>query len=133
MIIDEVFDGDKSQPGIPSNLTTTDDLVKRAILIMQQNIEHPLSTSILCERLQVGRRKLERQFRSALNTSPREADTTIRIEIAKHLLTSTKQTVLQIALQTGFCDTSHLSKVFRLRANVTPDVFRSNTTLPLKH
>ena len=130
MIIDDVFEGKKPQPGIPLGLTTSDDLVKRAILMMQQNMEFPLSTSALCEKLEVGRRKLERQFRGALKISPREADITIRIENAKHLLKSTKQPVSQIALQTGFCDASHLVKVFRRRTDITPDAFRSNVVAP---
>lgn len=125
LIIDDVLEGETSQPVIPLGLTTSNDLVKRAILLMQQNMEYPLGTANLCERLGVGRRKLERHFREALDISPHEADTTIRIEHVKHLLTSTDQSVSQIALQTGFCDASHLIKVFRQRHQVTPDVFRS--------
>lgn len=125
MIIDDVLDGERPQPGVPLDLATSNDLVKQAVLLMQQNMEYPLSTGSLCDRLGVGRRKLERQFRSALDISPHEAGTAIRIAHVKHLLTSTDQSVAQIALQTGFCDASHLIKVFRQKHGVTPDVFRS--------
>lgn len=128
MIIDDVLEGEKPQPGIPLDLTTSNDLVKQAILVMQQNMEYPLSTQALCKRLGVGRRKLERQFRSALNISPHEADTTIRLAQVKHMLTSSDYSVSQIALQTGFCDASHLIKVFRRRHQMTPDVFRSTAS-----
>jgi transcriptional regulator GlxA family with amidase domain len=126
MIIDDVLEGEKPQPGIPLVLVTPDDLVKRALLMMQQNIEYPLPIKTLCERLKVGRRKLERQFRRALEISPLEASMMVRIAHVKHLLTTTKLTISQVALQTGFCDASHLIKVFRQRVRITPDVFRSN-------
>lgn len=43
MIIDEALTGERPQPGLPLALTTRDPLVKRALLIMQQTLDTPIS------------------------------------------------------------------------------------------
>src|SRR6516162_4964696 len=42
MIIDDPLTAEKPQPGLPLDLTTDDALVKKALLVMQQNIDAPL-------------------------------------------------------------------------------------------
>ena len=71
---------------------------------MQQSIDAPLSIGRVVAQLGVSRRKLERHFRDALGMTPLEADRLIRVEQAKHLLTTTKRSATQIANETGFCD-----------------------------
>jgi len=74
--------------------------------------------------LGVGRRKLERHFRTALAMTPLEADRLIRIDQAKHLLRTTARSATQVAADTGFCDLPHLIRVFRTAEGMTPDAFR---------
>ncbi len=124
MIIDDVLAGEKPQPGAPLELTTSDDLVKRALLFMQQTMDTPQSIGVIAERLDVGRRQLERRFQSALGITPSEADKLMRIERAKLLMTTTKRSITEIAAETGFCDASHFIRVFKERNGVTPDAFR---------
>lgn len=49
---------------------------------------------------------------------------TRRIERARHLLARTDKSLVQIALDCGFCDQSHFSKAFRRLAGVAPLEFR---------
>ena len=104
MIIDEAMAAEEPQPGMPLALVTDDALVRRALLVMQQSIDAPLSIGRVVAQLGVSRRKLERHFRDALGMTPLEADRLIRVEQAKHLLTTTKRSATQIANETGFCD-----------------------------
>ncbi|WP_282610929.1 GlxA family transcriptional regulator [Pelagibius sp. Alg239-R121] len=127
MIIDDAMAGEKTQPGIPLELTTSDDLVKRVLLFMQQHMDDPPSIGEICQKLEVGRRKLERRFQTALGLSPAEADKLIRIEHAKLLMRSTGRSVSQVAAETGFCDASHFIKVFKDRNGMTPEAYRVET------
>lgn len=124
MIIDEAMAAEKPQPGMPLALVAGDALVRKALLLMQQSIDAPLSIGRLTELLKVSRRKLERHFREALGMTPLEAERLIRIEQAKHLLKTSERSVTQIAADTGFCDLPHLIRVFRGAEGMTPDAFR---------
>ena len=124
MIIDEAMAAERPQPGMPLALATDDALVKKALLVMQQSIDAPLSIGRVVSGLGVSRRKLERHFRDALGMTPSEADRLIRVERAKHLLTTTDRSATRIAADTGFCDLPHLIRVFRAAVGMTPEAFR---------
>lgn len=124
MIIDEAMAAEKPQPGMPLALVADDPLVRKALLLMQQSIDAPLSIGRLVTLLGVSRRKLERHFRAALDMTPLEADRLIRVEQAKHLLRTTGRSATQVAADTGFCDLPHLIRVFRVAEGITPDAFR---------
>jgi transcriptional regulator GlxA family with amidase domain len=130
MIIDEALAGERPQPGIPLELATPDPLVRRALHLMQQSVEAPLPVGRLAARLEVGRRRLERHFRDALGMSPAEADRLIRLERARHLLVHSDRSVTRIAADTGFCDASHLIRVFRAAEGTTPEAFRAAASRP---
>jgi transcriptional regulator GlxA family with amidase domain len=124
MIIDEAMAAEEPQPGMPLALATDDALVRKALLVMQQSIDAPLSIGRVVARLGISRRKLERHFRDALGVTPLEADRLIRVEQAKHLLATTRRSATQIAADTGFCDLPHLIRVFRATEGMTPEAFR---------
>ena len=124
MIFDEAMAADRPQPGLPLELTTADPLVKRALLRIQQALDTPLPVARLAEQLGVSRRKLERHFAAALDLTPTEAARRMRLSQARHLLERGDVPITQIALQTGFCDASHLIRVFREAEGLTPDAWR---------
>jgi len=124
MIIDEAMAAEEPQPGMPLALATGDALVQKALLVMQQSIDAPLSIGRVVARLGVSRRKLERHFREALRMTPLQADRVIRLDQAKHLLRTTERSATRIAADTGFCDLPHLIRVFRASEGTTPEAFR---------
>lgn len=124
LIIDEAMAAEEPQPGMPLALATDDALVRKALLLMQQSIDAPLSITRVVRQLGVSRRKVERHFREALGMTPLEADRLIRVGQAKLLLKTTERSATQIATDTGFCDLPHLIRVFRAQEGVTPDTFR---------
>ena len=126
MIIDEAMAAEQPQPGLPLDLTSRDPLVRRALLMMQQTMEAPLTVARLAERLGVGRRKLERHFAYALGQSPQEVGRRLRLAQARHLLRSGARSVSEIAAETGFCDAPHLIRAFRAESGTTPDAWRRN-------
>ena len=125
MIFDEAMTAERPQPGLPLELVSRDDLVRRALLVMQQSLDTPLTVSDLVERLGVSRRKLERHFTKALALTPLEAGLKIRLAQARLLLERGDRSVTQLAVDTGFCDASHLIRQFRAAEGTTPEVWRN--------
>lgn len=124
MIIDDALRAEKPQPGIPLDLATDDGLVKKALLLMQQNIAAPLSAADVARRLGANRRQLERHFQRAVGMPPTLAYKIMRLEYAEFLLRHTENSVTEVATSTGFCDSSHFIRAFKERRGVTPAVFR---------
>ncbi len=124
MIIDEAMAGDQPQPGFPSDLTARDPTVRKALLRMQQTIANPETIEKLAQDLGIGRRQLERRFRSDLGLSPSRAELRLRLDAARRLLETTARSVTQIAHTTGFCDASHLINTFRAELGLTPAEYR---------
>jgi transcriptional regulator GlxA family with amidase domain len=120
MIIDQALGAEKPQPGIPVDLATTDDVLKKALLQMRQNIETPLTVDEVARRVSLSRRSLERRFEKTLGKSPSDCYLSMRLEQAALLLSRTDQTVAAIATSTGFCDTSHFARIFRQHRGMTP-------------
>ena len=125
MIIDDAMRPEKPQPGIPLELKTEDPMVKRALLLMQQRIDAPLSVTEIARQMGNSKRQLERHFRAALDTSPQAAFLDIRLSFARHLLEATDKSISAIAVECGFCDLSHLSRMFRHRYERRPSEVRS--------
>lgn len=124
LMIDEPMQGDQPQPGLPLELNARDPLVRRALLAMQQNLQAPLPIARIARDLGVGRRKLERHFNADLGIPPADASIRIRLAQARMLLSRSDRTVTRIAEETGFCDASHLIRVFREAEGITPDMWR---------
>ena len=127
LMIDEPMQGDRPQPGLPLELNARDPLVRRALLAMQQNLQAPLSVARIARDLGVGRRKLERHFSADLGVPPADASIRIRLAQARMLLARSDRTVTRIAEETGFCDASHLIRVFREAEGITPDIWRQQS------
>lgn len=124
MIIDEAQTPEDPQPGLPVEFRTSDKLVRKALHLIRQNVATPLTVDRLAAHLDVSRRALERHFGAALQLSPAEAGISVRLSVARHLLSRTERSVTQIAAETGFCDAAHFGKVFRSREGEPPDAWR---------
>ena len=74
-------------------------MVRRALLLMQQRIDTPLSVTEIARQMGNSKRQLERHFRAALNTSPQAAFLDIRLSFARHLLESTDKSISAIAVE----------------------------------
>jgi transcriptional regulator GlxA family with amidase domain len=126
MMFDEAASSESAQPAITLNIPVRDQLVKKALLLMQQHLDVPLSIEDLSARMQIDKRRIERHFRLELNTSPLVVYSQIRLEHAQHLLVETSKSIASIAAESGYCDSSHLGRFFRRRYGVTPQEYRRN-------
>ncbi|WBU53070.1 GlxA family transcriptional regulator [Paracoccus sp. SCSIO 75233] len=124
MMIDDAQAGERPQPGARTGHNPTDALVKRALLLMQQNIQTPLPLGRVAAHLAISRRTLERRFLADIGQSPGQAYLGLRLERALHTLRTTQRPVTEIALSCGFCDAPHLARTLRAEHGITPAQYR---------
>ncbi len=63
-------------------------------------------------------------FKESVGLTPYEYVLKKRIELAKKLIITSEKSMLNIALETGFCSQSHFNKVFKKQMGVTPAQFK---------
>ena len=68
--------------------------------------------------------RLLRGFRRFLETTPADYLRQLRVDQARRLLAETERPIADIALETGFTDQSHLTRVFRRLLGETPAASR---------
>ena len=104
-----------------------DALVRRCREILATEFAAPIRIADLATRFRVSRRTLETHFRAVAGTTIAEEVTRLRIERAKHLLSTTDKTLTQIADECGFFDISHFSATFLRHVGMRPTAFRANS------
>jgi transcriptional regulator GlxA family with amidase domain len=97
----------------------------RAIHIMVDAIDEPLSLSDITEELGISRRQLERLFGRYLNCSPKKYLMDLRLQRARKLLIQTDDSITTIAMMCGFDSPAHLSRAYRTHFGVSPSAQRS--------
>lgn len=73
---------------------------------------------------------LRREFHRVLGVSPHSWLAERRLEAARHLLTSTDDTVRAVAHQSGYDSPSHFARIFKTRYGVSPEEYRRTRRLP---
>ena len=87
---------------------------------MENNLEDPLSPSLLAKEAGLSTRQLERLFRRYLDRSPKRYYLELRLKKARSLLLQTSMSVINVALACGFSSPSHFSKCYRAYYSRTP-------------
>ncbi|ESR22530.1 GlxA family transcriptional regulator [Lutibaculum baratangense] len=116
--------GERSQPLPREGLEAADPRVRRAMLLMEQNLFEPLATPDLAERLGLSRRQLERLFHETLGEGPATTYLRMRLDYAMALLRGGRSSIMEIATAAGFRDHSHFTRSFRRRFGVPPSTVR---------
>ncbi|MGK0149679.1 GlxA family transcriptional regulator [Pseudomonas putida] len=99
-------------------------VVERSIAFMREHLHAPGSLHTLAEAVGVNERKLHRAFLNCTRVTPAQFWRDLRLTHAKELLVNTDQLVTEIAMQTGFTDSSHFTLWFRKTFSETPCSFR---------
>lgn len=104
-----------------------DDVVARALTLIDQGLlaEQPLS--VLAERVQVGERQLRRLFVDRLGAPPIGVHGTRRLLFAKQLLTETALPITEIALAAGFRSLRRFNTTFREAYRMAPRDLRTRS------
>ncbi|RMA42519.1 GlxA family transcriptional regulator [Rhodophyticola porphyridii] len=113
-------DQDTQRLSIPTRIGVRHPKLGQVIRMMEQNIEDPISPSVLASEVGMSTRQLERLFRRYLNRSPKRYYMELRLAKARNLLMQTDMSVINVALACGFASPSHFSKCYRAHYDTTP-------------
>jgi transcriptional regulator GlxA family with amidase domain len=101
-------------------------VVQRAILIMEQHLlAKPVIVRAVASRLGVSAKTLTRGFQKAFDLSPSEVFRAMRIAHCRWELLNTDKSSSRIALDHGFADAAHFTRVFRKYYGTTPALARN--------
>lgn len=113
-------DQDTQRLSVPTRIGVRHPKLARVIQMMEQNIEEPISPSVLASDVGMSTRQLERLFRRYLDRSPKRYYMELRLQKARNLLMQTDMSVINVALACGFASPSHFSKCYRAQYETTP-------------
>jgi len=118
---DEVRDGARNQRlNLASRMATNDSRLLSAIMLMEQNIETPLTPAEIGSACGASVRNLERLFKIYLDCSPTTYYRELRLKAARQLLLHGSGSVLDVALATGFATASHFARCYRASFGRSP-------------
>jgi transcriptional regulator GlxA family with amidase domain len=98
------------------------------VTMVQQKISQSFNTSNTIEQLLVevpaSRRNLVRRFKQATGITPIEYLQKTRIEVAKKLLEQSRQSILEVMLETGYNDLKSFRQLFKKNVGLSPKAYR---------
>jgi len=99
--------------------------VKKAIDIMQANIETPLSIPALAKQIGCSQKVLEVSMRSDLQISPLGLYRKLRLNLARKLASESDISIAEVAARCGYENPSALTRAFRAEFGVAPRRLRA--------
>ena len=103
----------------------SEDLVIRAITLLETNPASDLNVNEMAQRLGVDRTTLGRAFKNHGNETPHDFLDAYRLIKVKELLENTAMTIAQIAHASGFRDEKYFISWFRRQTGKTPGKWRN--------
>jgi len=95
-----------------------------AIRHMDKHYQEQVSIREMAELVGVSSTLFNQQFQTLLHMTPSDYLLTLRVQLARRLLTKTDQSITAVAADAGFYDQSHFCKRFRQFTGITPLKYR---------
>jgi AraC family transcriptional regulator len=92
-----------------------------------ENLDRTIAVGELAALARLSTTHFSRVFKRSFGVTPRDYVMRARLERAKTLLTQTSVSLCQIALDCGFCDQAHMSRIFHQVIGATPSRWRRQT------
>ncbi|MDR9875331.1 helix-turn-helix domain-containing protein [Pseudomonas allii] len=99
--------------------------LQRVIRRMQASLDTDLSMPTLAQEAGLSRYYFSRLFQQATGHSPSQFFIQLRMTRARELLSSTDQSIIQVALDVGYGSPAHFAQVFRRHTGMTPREYRN--------
>jgi len=107
----------------------TDQQLRRMIDFVQGHLVQDLSLETLAQQIGFSPYHFARLFRQTTGESPHQFVLRQRIERAQLLLKKREMSLVDIALESGFANQSHLSRVFKQHLGLTPRTYRQDRSI----
>jgi len=101
--------------------------IKRAVELMQKNIERPLPLEQIAQASLISQRQLARLFKTHVAATPQQYYSHIRLDRAASLLRQCDLSITEIALAAGFENLAYFSAAFKQRYLKSPSQYRSES------
>lgn len=124
MVIDAGRESQLSYFALNQNKYHNDDAIRSIQEWIDEHYAEDFSLAWLAEEKAMSPRTLIRRFKSATGESPLAYLQTVRIEMAKRLLETSKQTIAEITQNIGYEDVSSFSKMFKRKVGLSPREYR---------
>lgn len=108
-----------------SDISSELDIIKNAII---GNPEMELSIADMSQRVNISSYHLIRKFSSENGLTPHKFQMQCRIRKAQELLREGYR-VIEVAQMVGFCDQSHMDRVFRKQLGISPEEYIKSAIL----
>ena len=105
---------------LQSRLNINNPRLIKALDIMRQNLEAPLTCQELADASNMSARQMERLFKQYLYQSPGQYYLHLRLEKTQQLLRQSSLSVLQVATACGFSSTSYLARCYQKKYACSP-------------
>jgi AraC-like DNA-binding protein len=96
----------------------------RARDLIRERFAEPITLDDCAVEAELSPWHLLRSFRATFGETPKELLTRIRLERARHLLTVTSRSVLEICLDVGFSSLGTFTTLFKRHVGVSPGEYR---------
>lgn len=103
-----------------------DARIRRAMLLIERNIENPISCEFIARQSHLSVRQLERLFKTELGISPTAYAERLRMAKAHDLLNNSREPLYQIAIRCGYKNHSHFSVRFKMAYGISPSALRQS-------
>jgi AraC-like DNA-binding protein/signal transduction histidine kinase len=105
----------------------TSDMVKQAILYIQQHFDRPLNRSDVADAISVSENYLSQIFRQEMGISLWDYLNRHRINHARQLLQATTLSITGVATAVGIFDPAYFSRIFHKQVGLSPSAYRVTT------
>ncbi len=128
--VDEALQEEEGGHSITGAAISTRAL-RRVMDHLRARLDVPLSLEELCAVAGLSKYHLVRAFRQAYGLTPHAYHLNLRVNHAKTRLAG-GETLARVALDCGFCDQGHFTRVFARCVGMTPAQYRKATAIPSK-
>ncbi|QDT09868.1 helix-turn-helix domain-containing protein [Stieleria marina] len=109
-------------------LAVSNAMVAQALQFIRENFDKQIQVVEILKQVAVSRTGLEKGFRENFPRAPMEELRRLRLDLAKQLLRTTDDSIVQIARQSGFQTSHNLCRTFKREMNATPKSYRKSST-----
>ena len=124
LLFDRPRSGGEAQPHPPLSETVAEPRVRRALMLMEQNLARPIAVADIAGQLGLSARQLERLCQQHMGMAPASLYRQLRMRYANWLIENTDRSVTDIANEAGFADCAHFSRQFKDAYGLSPSTRR---------
>lgn len=121
LLLEEIRTLEKEQPPIKP---VRQDRIQTMLAFIQSSYTEHLTLEDIAASAAISPRECTRCFKNTIHKTPFQYLMEYRIDAAEHLLKTTRESVVDIALKCGFSNSAYFGRIFREMKGITPGAFR---------